>query len=156
MLALLISIVLILLLGMYGYKKSGMIKGSEEYYIKKFGLSEIKSVLVKAVAADAEFVPPEKTSEDFIDTDDYIEYQVELAKTKKVREETMTRSKPYIDKIKVWCSKYYDSFMDFINSKTEMVYYLDGSKVTPKKFYRTYMSDVSDEGKTLLLKVCKR
>lgn len=156
MLIVLISVIVVLLLAAYAYKKSGMIRGSQEYYVKKFDLKTLKSVLVKAIAADAEFVPPEKTQEDFIDTDDYIEYQVELAKTKNEREATIARSKPHIDKIKVWCAKYYDSFMKFINSKTEKVSYLDGTTISPKKFYNTYMQDVSNEGKMLVLKVCKR
>ena len=155
MVTFLIIFLVILSLLAYGYKRFGMIKDSEEYYVRKFDLKTLKDVLVKADADNAEFIGPEKTPEDFDDTDEYVKYKIELAKTKNEREAIKAKSKPHVDNIKVWCTKHYDSFMTFINSKTKKVSYLDGSKVSPKKFYNTYMQGVSSEGKILVLKVCK-
>ena len=155
MVTFLIIFLVILSLLAYGYKRFGMIKDSEEYYVRKFDLKTLKDVLVKADADNAEFIGPEKTPEDFDDNDEYVKYKIELAKTKNEREAIKAKSKPHVDNIKVWCTKHYDSFMTFINSKTKKVSYLDGSKVSPKKFYNTYMQGVSNEGKILVLKVCK-
>ena len=155
MVTFLIIFLVILSLLAYGYKRFGMIKDSEEYYVRKFDLKTLKDVLVKADADNAEFIGPEKTPEDFDDNDEYVKYKIELAKTKNEREAIKAKSKPHVDNIKVWCTKLYDSFMTFINSKTKKVSYLDGSKVSPKKFYNTYMQGVSSEGKILVLKVCK-
>jgi len=155
MVTFLILFLVILSLLAYGYKKFGMIKDSEEYYVRKFDLKTLKDVLVKADADNAEFIGPEKTPEDFDDNDEYVKYKIELAKTKNERKAIKAKSKPHVDKIKIWCTKHYDSFMTFINSKTKKVSYLDGSKVSPKKFYNTYMQGVSSEGKILVLKVCK-
>ena len=155
MVTFLILFLVILSLLAYGYKRFGMIKDSEEYYVRKFDLKTLKDVLVKADADNAEFIGPEKTPEDFDDNDEYVKYKIELAKTKNERKAIKAKSKPHVDKIKIWCTKHYDSFMTFINSKTKKVSYLDGSKVSPKKFYNTYMQGVSSEGKILVLKVCK-
>jgi len=155
MVTFLIIFLVILSLLAYGYKKFGMIKDSEEYYVRKFDLKTLKNVLVKAEAVDAEFIGPEKTHEDFDDSEEYAKYKIDLATTKNEREAIKAKSKPYVDKIKVWCTKYHDSFMKFINSKTEKVSYLDGSKISPRKFYNTYMQGVSSEGKILVLKVCR-
>ena len=155
MVTFLIIFLVILSLLAYGYKRFGMIKDSEEYYVRKFDLKTLKDVLVKADADNAEFIGPEKTPEDFDDNDEYVKYKIELAKTKNEREAIKAKSKPHVDNIKVWCTKHYDSFMKFINSKTKKVSYLDGSKVSPRKFYNTYMQGVSSEGKILVLKVCK-
>tara|TARA_B100000085_G_scaffold157979_1_gene143479 strand:- start:218 stop:688 length:471 start_codon:yes stop_codon:yes gene_type:complete len=155
MVTFLIIFLVILSLLAYGYKRFGMIKDSEEYYVRKFDLKTLKDVLVKADADNAEFIGPEKTPEDFDDNDEYVKYKIELAKTKNERKAIKAKSKPHVDKIKIWCTKHYDSFMTFINSKTKKVSYLDGSKVSPKKFYNTYMQGVSSEGKILVLKVCK-
>ena len=155
MVTFLIIFLVILSLLAYGYKRFGMIKDSEEYYVRKFDLKTLKDVLVKADADNAEFIGPEKTPEDFDEPDEYVKYKIELAKPKNEREAIKAKSKPHVDNIKVWCTKHYDSFMTFINSKTKKVSYLDGSKVSPKKFYNTYMQGVSSEGKILVLKVCK-
>ena len=137
-------------------KRSGAIEGTEEFYVKKFELDELKKILTDAVAEDTVVTPPEKTAGDFIDIDDYIDYQILRSKNKKARDATIARSQPHIDKIKRWCSKHYDALERFKKSETLMILYLDGMQRTPIQFYARYMDNVSNEGKQLLKKVCKK
>ena len=74
-------------LGGLSAKKSGNIEGTEEFYIKKYELEKLKQILIDAVAADTQIVPPEKTAGDFIEIDDYIEYKIQFAAGKDTREE---------------------------------------------------------------------
>jgi hypothetical protein len=148
-----------LILGVAGAaeaKRSGMIEGTEEFYVKKFELDELKKILVDAVAANTKVIPPEKTMGDFIETDDYIDYKIQLASNKKSRDATIARSQPHIDRIKLWCAKHYDALERFKKSKNIKITYLDGTERTPLQFYVRYMDNVSNEGKNLLLKVCKK
>ena len=137
-------------------KRSGAIEGTEEYYAKKFELDKLKTILVDAIAADTVVLPKEKTAGDFLDIDEYIEYKIQWAAGKKVREETVARSQPHIDKLKRWCAKHYDALERFKKSETLMILYLDGTQRTPIQFYARYMDNVSNEGKQLLKKVCKK
>lgn len=135
-------------------KRSGAIEGTEEFYVKKFELDELKKILTDAVAADTIITPPEKTAGDFIEIDDYIDYQMLRSKNKNAREATIARSQPHIDKIKRWCSKHYDALERFKKSEI-IIQYLDGTQRKPIQFYARYMDNVSDEGKNLLFNVCK-
>jgi hypothetical protein len=137
-------------------KRSGAIEGTEEFYVKKFELDKLKKILVDAIAADTVVTPKEKTAGDFLDIDEYIEYKIQWAAGKKVREETVARSQPHIDKLKRWCAKHYDALERFKKSETLMILYLDGTQRKPIQFYARYMDDVSNEGKQLLKKVCKK
>jgi hypothetical protein len=100
--------------------------------------------------------PPEKTAGDFLDIDEYIEYKIQRSSGKKAREEIVARSQPHIDKLKRWCAKNYDALERFKKSETIVVQYLDGTQRNPLQFYTRYMDNVSDEGKQLLKKVCKK
>ena len=137
-------------------KRSGAIEGTEEFYVKKFELDELKKILVDAVAADTVITPTEKTAGDFLDIDEYIEYKIRWSAGKKAREEIVARSQPHIDKLKRWCAKHYDALERFKKSETLMILYLDGMQRTPIQFYSRYMDNVSNEGKQLLKKVCKK
>jgi len=137
-------------------KRSGAIEGTEEFYVKKFELDELKKILVDAVAANTKIIPAEKTMGDFIEVDDYIDYKIQLSATKKSRDATIARSQPHIDRIKLWCAKHYDALERFKKSKTIKIAYLDGKQRTPLQFYVRYMDNISNEGKNLLLKVCKK
>lgn len=140
--------------GAYEYKKSGAIEGTEEYYIKKYKLDDLKKILIDAIAADTEIVPTEKTFADFAyDTDAYVEYQMEWASTKDQREATQARSQPHIDAIKNWCAENKTGVKNFKTSNA-MITYLDGTQKTSQSFYNSYMRDVSDEAKILLFKIC--
>lgn len=141
--------------GAYEYKKSGAVEGTEEYYAKKYKLEELKKILVDAVAADTEIVAPEKTLEDFVmDVDAYLDYKIAYEAGENDRNVVRERSQPHIDNIKTWCATHYDAFEDFKDSSSK-IYYLDGSSITAAKFYRNFMSTISDEGKQLLSKLCK-
>jgi hypothetical protein len=142
-------------LGGLSAKKSGNIEGTEEFYIKKYELEKLKQILIDAVAADTQIVPPEKTAGDFIEIDDYIEYKIQFAAGKDTREEIINRSQPHIDKLKRWCAEHYDALNTFRKS-TNKITHLDGTQVTAEKFYATFMSNISDEGKLLLFKICKK
>jgi hypothetical protein len=142
-------------LGGLSAKKSGNIEGTEEFYIKKYELEKLKQILIDAVAADTQIVPPEKTAGDFIEIDDYIEYKIQFAAGKDTREEIINRSQPHIDKLKRWCAEHYDALNTFRKS-TNKITYLDGTQVTAEKFYATFISNISDEGKLLLFKICKK
>lgn len=142
-------------LGGLSAKKSGNIEGTEEFYIKKYELEKLKQILIDAVAADTQIVPPEKTAGDFIEIDDYIEYKIQFAAGKDTREEIINRSQPHIDKLKRWCAEHYDALNTFRKS-TNKITYLDGTQVTAENFYATFMSNISDEGKLLLFKICKK
>ena len=141
--------------GFFDAKKTGNVEGTEEFYIKKYELEKLKQILIDAVASDAQFVPPEKTAGDFIDIDDYIEYKIQLAAGKDVREEIISRSKPHIDKLKRWCAEHYDALANFRKSANKITY-LDGTQLTAEQFYAKFMQNISDEGKLLLFKVCKK
>jgi len=136
-------------------KKSGNIEGTEEFYIKKYDLEKLKKILIDAVAADAQIVPPEKTSSDFIDIDDYIEYKIQFAAGKDARDEIINRSQPHINKLKNWCAEHYDALNTFRKS-TKKITYLNGTQLTAEQFYAKFMQSISDEGKLLLFKVCKK
>ena len=137
-------------------KRSGAIEGTEEFYVKKFELDKLKKILVDAVAADTVITPTEKTAGDFLDIDEYIEYKIQWSAGKKAREEIVARSQPHIDKLKRWCAKNYDALERFKKSETIVVQYLDGTQRNPLQFYARYMDNVSNEGKQLLKKVCKK
>ena len=137
-------------------KRSGAIEGTEEFYVKKFELDKLKKILVDAIAADTVITPKEKTAGDFLDIDEYIEYKIQWAAGRKAREEIVARSQPHIDKLKRWCAKHYDALERFKKSETLMILYLDGTQRTPIQFYARYMDNVSNEGKQLLKKVCKK
>ena len=137
-------------------KRSGAIEGTEEFYVKKFELDKLKKILVDAIAADTVVTPKEKTAGDFLDIDEYIEYKIQRSAGKKEREEIVARSQPHIDKLKRWCAKHYDALERFKKSETLMILYLDGMQRTPIQFYARYMDNVSNEGKQLLKKVCKK
>jgi len=159
LIACMISIVFSVVVAATGFlqaKKSGVIEGTEEFYVKKFELDELKKILVDAVAANTKIIPAEKTMGDFIEVDDYIDYKIQLSATKKSRDATIARSQPHIDRIKLWCAKHYDALERFKKSKTIKIGYLDGKQRTPLQFYVRYMDNVSNEGKNLLLKVCKK
>lgn len=137
-------------------KKTGMIIGTEEYYIKKYELDKLKQILIDAVAADTTISLPEKTLSDFAgDVDTFIEYKIELAEKKKQREETELRSKPHIENIKVWCATNKDNVENFKNSSTIKITYLNGSRVSAATFYNRFMSTISDDGKKLLEELCE-
>lgn len=141
--------------GVFEAKKSGAFEGTEEYYIKKYKLDELKKILVDAIAADTQIVPPEKTFVDFAyDTDAFVEYQMAQAATKDEREATIARSQPHIDAIKKWCAENSTGVKNFKESTTTMITYLDGSQVSAPTFYNTYMKDVSDDAKILMFKIC--
>jgi hypothetical protein len=142
-------------LGGLSAKKSGNIEGTEEFYIKKYELEKLKQILIDAVAADTQIVPPEKTAGDFIEIDDYIEYKIQFAAGKDAREEIINRSQPHIDKLKRWCAEHYDALNTFRKS-TNMITYLDGTQLTAEQFYARFMLNISDEGKLLLFKICKK
>ncbi len=137
-------------------KRSGAIEGTEEFYVKKFELDKLKKILVDAIAADTVVTPKEKTAGDFLDIEEYIEYKIQWAAGRKAREEIVARSQPHIDKLKRWCAKHYDALERFKKSETLMILYLDGMQRTPIQFYARYMDNVSNEGKQLLKKVCKK
>lgn len=147
-----ISIVSVL--GGLDAKKSGIIEGTEEYYIKKYELDKLKTILNDAVAADTQIVPPEKTAGDFIDIDDYIEYKIQFSAEKSKRNEIIERSQPHIDKLKRWCAEHYDAVEKFKKSNTKITY-LTGTQITAGQFYGKFMEGVSDEGKLLLFKICR-
>ncbi len=151
-----IGTVIIVTTGLAEAKRSGAIEGTEEFYAKKFDLGELKKILIDAVAADTVVTPPEKTAGDFLDIDEYIEYKIQRSSGKKAREEIVARSQPHIDKLKRWCAKNYDALERFKKSETIVVQYLDGTQRNPLQFYARYMDNVSDEGKQLLKKVCKK
>lgn len=136
-------------------KKSGNIEGTEEFYIKKYELEKLKQILIDAVASDTQIVPPEKTAGDFIEIDDYIEYKIQFSAGKDAREEIINRSQPHIDKLKRWCAEHYDALNTFRKSKN-MITYLDGTQLTAEQFYARFMLNISDEGKLLLFKICKK
>ena len=142
-------------LGGLSAKKSGSIEGTEEFYIKKYELEKLKQILIDAVAADTQIVPPEKTAGDFIDIDDYIEYKIQFAAGKDAREEIVNRSQPHIDKLKRWCAEHYDALGNFRKSANKITY-LDGTQLTAEQFYAKFMQNISDEGKLLLFKICKK
>lgn len=136
-------------------KKTGEIEGTEEYYIKKYELQKLKDILNDAVAADTQIVPPEKTAGDFIDIDDYIEYKIQFSAGKKERNEIIERSQPHIDKLKRWCAEHYDAVEKFRKSNT-VITYLSGTQVSAGQFYGKFMEGVSEEGKLLLFKICRK
>lgn len=138
----------------YNAKGRGDIEGTEEFYVQKYELNKLKGILVDAVAAGAEIVPPLMTRSDFSTTDAYVEYLEESALMEKDREERIARSQPHIDRIKGWCAKYKDAVENFRKSTTIKITYLNGTQVTPEQFYARYMEDVSNAGKYLLFKVC--
>lgn len=138
----------------YSAKDKGKIEGTEEFYVQKYELDKLKGILVDAVAAGTEIVPPLLTRVDFSTTDAYVEYLEETALDKKNREEKIARSQPHIDRIKGWCAKYKDAVENFRKSTTIRITYLTGTQVTAEQFYTRYMEDVSDAGKLLLFKVC--
>ena len=140
--------------GIFTAKKSGVIEGTEEYYIQKYELDKLKKILVDAMVADTTIVTEEKTVGDFLDIDDFIEYKIQFAATETQRNETIARSQPHIDRIKRWCAKHYDAVDTFKKSTTIKINYLDGTQISAKKFYDRYMNGVSDEAKALLLKIC--
>ena len=142
-------------LGGLSAKKSGSIEGTEEFYIKKYELEKLKQILIDAVAADTQIVPPEKTAGDFIEIDDYIEYKIQFAAGKDAREEIINRSQPHIDKLKRWCAEHYDTLNTFRKS-TDKITYLDGTQLTAEQFYAKFIQNISDEGKSLLFKICKK
>jgi len=146
---------IISVLGGLDAKKSGIVEGTEEYYIKKYELDKLKKILNDAVAADTEIVPPEKTAGDFIDIDDYIEYKIQFSAEKKQRNEIIERSQPHIDKLKRWCAEHYDAVEKFKNSNTKITY-LSGTQITAGQFYGKFMEGVSDKGKLLLFKICRK
>lgn len=141
--------------GSMSAKESGNIEGTEEFYIKKYELEKLKQILIDAVAVDAQYIPPEKTAGDFIDIDDYIEYKIQFAAGKDAREEIITRSQPHINKLKRWCAEHYDALGNFRKSANKITY-LDGTQLTAEQFYAKFMQNISDEGKLLLFKVCKK
>ena len=151
-----IGTMIIVTTGLAEAKRSGAIEGTEEFYAKKFDLDELKKILIDAVAADTVVTPPEKTAGDFLDIDEYIEYKIHWSTGKKVRDEIVARSQPHIDKIKRWCAKNYDALERFKKSETVIIQYLDGAQREPIQFYARYMDNVSNEGKQLLKKVCKK
>lgn len=136
-------------------KKTGEIEGTEEYYIKKYELQKLKDILNDAVAADTQIVPPEKTAGDFIDIDDYIEYKIQFSADKKSRNEIIERSQPHIDKLKRWCAEHYDAVEKFRKSNA-VITYLSGTQVSAGQFYGKFMEGVSEEGKLLLFKICRK
>lgn len=136
-------------------KQSGSIEGTEEYYIKKYELDALKKILTDAIVADTIIYPPAKTLYDFADTDDFIDYQIQMSAENKKREEDEARSAPHINNIREWCAKHCDALETFLKSKTIRITRLDGSQMTPSEFYRIYMEDVSDDGKLLLVKISK-
>ena len=87
-----IGTVIIVTTGLAEAKRSGAIEGTEEFYAKKFELDELKKILTDAVAADTVVTPPEKTAGDFIDIDDYIDYQILRSKNGKKAREATSRS----------------------------------------------------------------
>jgi hypothetical protein len=136
-------------------KKSGMISGTEEFYVKMYELDKLKTILIDAVAADTTIFPPEKTLSDFAgDVDRFVEYKIELAEKKKQRDEIALRSKPHIENIKMWCATHYDNVEKFKKSDTIKIMYLNGSQVSPSIFYKRFMSTISDDGKELLKEIC--
>jgi len=142
-------------MGSLDAKKSGEIEGTEEYYMKKYELQKLKDILNDAVAADTQIVPPEKTAGDFVDIDEYIEYKIQMSAEKKQRDEIIERSQPHIDKLKRWCAEHYDAVDKFRKSKTKITY-LSGTQVSAGQFYGKFMEGVSDEGKLLLFKICRK
>jgi hypothetical protein len=138
-------------------KKSGMISGTEEFYIKKYELDKLKTILINAVAADTTIFPPEKTLSDFAgDVDKFVEYKIELSEKKKQRDEIALRSKPHIENIKIWCAKNHDNVEKFKKSDTIKITYLNGSQVPAATFYKIFMSSISDDGKKLLKEICEK
>ena len=142
--------------GLFKAKKSGVIEGTEEYYVKKYELDELKKILIDAVADDTKIVPRDKTLADFsMDVDMFVEYQMQQSMGKKTRDLIIERSKPHIENIKRWCAKHKDGLDAFRKSTALKITYLDGTQKSPEGFYRLYMDDVSVAGKTLLSDVCK-
>jgi|SRR6056300_766973 hypothetical protein len=147
----------LLVAGLVQAKKSGMISGTEEFYIKMYELDKLRTILIDAVAADAQIFPPEKTLSDFAgDVDQFVEYKIELAEKKKQRDEIALRSKPHIENIKMWCAKNHDNVEKFKKSDTIKIIYLNGSQVSAATFYKIFMSSISDDGKKLLKDICEK
>lgn len=136
-------------------KSAGDIEGTREFYIKKYELEKLKKDMIKAVANDAKILPPEKTLADFnMDFDAYTNYKIEYSAGKQKREETIARSTPLLEPLKLWCAKHKDGYETFKKSNTKITG-LDGSQITAATFDREYFTDVSEEGKKLLKQICE-
>lgn len=135
-------------------KQTGKIEGTEEFYVQKYELDKIKGILIDAIAAGTEIVPPLKTAADFREIEDYMDYMKVVAVEQKARDEKIARSQPHIDRIKGWCAKHKDAVEEFKKSETIRITYLTGKTLTAGQFYDAYMQDVSNAGKVLLFKVC--
>jgi hypothetical protein len=136
-------------------KQSGSIEGTEEYYIKKYELDVLKKILVDAIVANTVIYPPPKTLYHFADTDEFIDYQIQMSAENKKREEDEERSAPHINNIREWCAKHCDALESFLKSGSIRITRLDGSQLTSLEFYNMYMEDVSEDGKRLLIKISK-
>ena len=78
-----------------------------------------------------------------------------MSAEKKQRDEIIERSQPHIDKLKRWCAEHYDAVDTFRKSNTKITY-LSGTQVSAGQFYGKFMEGVSDEGKLLLFKICRK